>query len=105
MAVLNGYPALGASHVFTVIVRDPATAVPTAPAAAPSYTMYDSSFAAMANGTGTMSLVTSAVTGWYYASHDVLAGDGYARGSQYFTRVEYAIGSTTYADDQTFKVA
>lgn len=104
MADFAGYPALASSHTWDTITTNLSGAI-EAPAAAPSYTIYDKSFAAMANGTGTMSLVTSAVTGWYKAQHSVLAADGYAQGQAYFVKMDYTIGSTSYIHTQTFKVA
>ena len=95
---------LGDSVTLTATCHDK-NGIATTPASAPTYTIYAHDLsAAMSNGTGTGSAVTSAVTGWYYATHSITAANGYAAGKVYPVLWSWADGSTTYTHENRFHV-
>jgi hypothetical protein len=105
MGEFAGFVPLGGTKVFTFVVYNSA-GVRVTLGTAPTYTIYNPDRSAvMANGTGVASLVTSATTGYYTASHAVSEGDAYAQGSDYGFLGQYTTGSTTYLVDQSFSVS
>jgi len=101
MGKFAGFYALGSTAVITEHTVNTA-GTPTAPASAPTYAVYDTDAAtAMDNSSGSM---TSTTTGWYRCSVNCTAANGYAAGSIYTAKIDYTIGSTSYATDQKFQV-
>jgi hypothetical protein len=105
MGEFAGFVSLGGTKVFTFVVYNSA-GVRVTLGTAPTFTIYNPDrTAVMANGTGTASLVTSATTGYYSASHACSEGDGFAQSSDYGFLGKYTTGSTTYIVDQVFTVS
>lgn len=78
--------------------------VPTAADSLPTFRIY-SSAGLMTNGTGTTAAFDAAnVTGLYSFTKTLNSGDGYARGTTYFVRVQATVSSTVRAKTFSFGV-
>lgn len=77
---------------------------PTAPAAAPTYSIYrGDSDSTMTGGTGTMTAVAGS-TGLYRAGHSITGGNGYASGNSYTVVVADTVGGVARSEEFTFFV-
>lgn len=94
-----GTPVLGDTLVDRVLTVDTAH-TPTAPSAAPTYTVYGPS-GQVATGTATQ---VGAVTGLYSVSLVVSTGNGYAAGQQYSVVFSYTVGGTLRGQIHYFQV-
>jgi hypothetical protein len=95
-----GTPVLGDTLVDRVLTVDTAH-TPTAPAAAPTYTVYGPS-GTVTTGTATQ---VGAVTGLYSVSLLVSSGNGYVAGKQYQIVYSYSVGGTVRGQVHHFQVA
>lgn len=94
-----GNPVLGDTLVDRVLTVDTAH-TPTAPAAAPTYTVYGPS-GQVTTGTATQ---VGAVTGLYSVSLSVTTGNGYAAGQAYQIVFAYSVGGTARGQIHYFHV-
>lgn len=97
-----GIIALGDTLYGPLVTRN-GSLVPTAPTAAPTFTIYAADMSGSLQ-TGTSANLDS-LTGVYYITQAVTSGNGFAAGKIYTCVATYAISGTTYRQTHTFQVA
>jgi hypothetical protein len=98
-----GDVALSGTILIPVVCRN-GSDVPTAPDAAPTYTVYGPDGSQVGTQTGSMTLTPGSKTGFRGVVLTASAANGYASGSTYTVHIDYDISSTNYAVIAAFAV-
>ena len=99
----QGSIAIGGAFPLATVCRN-GSLVPTAPSAAPNYSIYPPGFSSATASGSLGSSDTDSKTRFRTGSVTASAGNGFASGTLYTVVYTYAISSTNYTNTATFLV-